>query len=109
MIRKSSSDICVNCGLPAHSPTAHTSGALIILVRLWDLLGGLVVVIDPNNSEPVRKLDGTAPVLRDAWSDHRRHRKSSGLQAVADDPTRPLTRLNSTRCARMRCKAPVAD
>ena len=29
MIRKSSSDMCVNCGLPAHSPMAHTSGALV--------------------------------------------------------------------------------
>jgi hypothetical protein len=29
MMRKSSSDMCVNCGLPAHSPIAQTSGALV--------------------------------------------------------------------------------
>ena len=29
MIRKSSTDACVNCGLPAHSPSAQTPGAVV--------------------------------------------------------------------------------
>src|SRR3954447_25390654 len=32
--RQSSSPACVNCGLPAHSPVAHTSGALVCSLSL---------------------------------------------------------------------------
>ena len=60
IIRKSSKDTCVNCGLPAHSPIAQTSGALVSR-RSLTLMYPRLSNSTPAASEPDLGGVGSAP------------------------------------------------
>ena len=60
MIRKSSTDTCVNCGLPAHSPIAQTSGALVCQPLIHPYVAA-VIQLDAGPLEPDLGGVGRAP------------------------------------------------
>src|SRR5262245_40251309 len=60
MMRKSSSDACVNCGLPAHSPIAQTLGAVVSsrsLTRMYPRASNST----PASSSPMPAVLATRP------------------------------------------------
>src|SRR6266404_2539576 len=90
---KSFSEMCVKCGLPAHSPAAQTSGA-VVSRRSFTLTYARLVVSTPARSRPIPSVLGVRPVATRRCVPWRTTSEPSRLAlSFTDSPDLPSTRV----------------